>query len=225
MTDQEVLCFDVYGSTHNQHSIVETLAEVADVSLAVAEEMSELWVEHQIDYSMEVTLMDNYESWWSLTERAFEWVLDYYGIDLTAAEREEVMEAYNHLEFYEGIEPFERLSEAGHELYILSDGNPEMLETLAENSGFDEVVDGIVSVEEVGKFKPAPEVYHSIGDHVDRPAEECTMVATHTFDVAGAKNAGLDGILINRHRVPEHRLGFEPDLVVPSYAALADEIA
>lgn len=225
MSDGEVLCFDVYGSTHNQHSIVETLAEVADVSLAVAEEVSELWVEHQIDYSMEVTLMGEYESWWSLTERAFEWVLEYYGIDLTAAEREEVMNAYEHLEFYEGIEPFERLADAGHELYILSDGNPEMLATLAANSGFDEVVDGIVSVEEVGKFKPAPEVYRSIGNHVERPAEECTMVATHTFDVAGAKNAGLDGILINRHRVPEHRLGFEPNLVVPSYAALAEEIA
>jgi hypothetical protein len=55
MAETEVLCFDVYGSTHNQHSIVETLADVADVSLGVAEEMSELWVEHQIDYSMEVT--------------------------------------------------------------------------------------------------------------------------------------------------------------------------
>jgi hypothetical protein len=54
MAETEVLCFDVYGSTHNQHSIVETLADVADVSLGVAEEMSELWVEHQIDYSMEV---------------------------------------------------------------------------------------------------------------------------------------------------------------------------
>jgi 2-haloacid dehalogenase len=225
MAESEVLCFDVYGSTHDQHSIVETLAAVADVSLAVAEEMSELWVEHQIDYSMEVTLMNAYESWWSLTERALEWVLEYYGVDLTAGEREEVMNAYEHLEFYEGIEPFERLADAGHELYILSDGNPEMLETLAANSGFDAVLDGIVSVAEVGRFKPAPEVYRSIGDYVDRPAEECTMVATHTFDVAGGKNAGLDGILINRHRVPAHRLGFDPDLVVPSYAALADEIA
>jgi 2-haloacid dehalogenase len=77
----EVLCFDVCGSTHDQHSIVETLAEVADVSIDVAGEMSDLWIEHQIDYSMEVTLMDEYESWWSLTERALEWVLDYYGID------------------------------------------------------------------------------------------------------------------------------------------------
>ena len=104
MPDTEVLCFDVYGSTHDQHSIVETLAEVADVSIDVAEEMSELWVEHQIDYSMEVTLMDEYESWWSLTERAFEWVLDYYGLDLSEDERETVMDAYEHLEFYEGIE-------------------------------------------------------------------------------------------------------------------------
>jgi 2-haloacid dehalogenase len=42
MSEPEVLCFDVYGSTHDQHSIVETLAAVSDVSLAVAEKMSEL---------------------------------------------------------------------------------------------------------------------------------------------------------------------------------------
>jgi 2-haloacid dehalogenase len=100
-----------------------------------------------------------------------------------------------------------------------------MLATLAENSGFDAVLDGTVSVEAVGKFKPTPEVYRNVENYVDRPAEECTMVATHTFDVAGAKHAGLDGVLVNRHRVPPHRLGFEPDLVVPTYAALADELA
>ena len=135
------------------------------------------------------------------------------------------MSTYGHLELYNGIEPFERLTDAAHDLYLLSDGTPEMPETLAENSGFDAVIDGMVSVAEVSKFKPASEVYHRIGTYVDRPAEECTMIATHTLDVAGAKNAGLDGILINRHRVPEHRLGFEPDLVVPSYAALAGKIS
>ena len=62
MVETEALCFEVYGSTHNQHSIVETLADVADVSLGVAEAMSELRVEHRIDYSVEVTLMDAYES-------------------------------------------------------------------------------------------------------------------------------------------------------------------
>jgi len=51
------------------------------------------------------------------------------------------------------------------------------------------------------------------------------MVATHTFDVAGAQAAGMKTILIDRFGVPETRLGHTPDLVVDSYAELAEELS
>lgn len=221
----EVLCFDVYGSTHNQHSVVDTLVEVTGLSAPVARELSELWVDLQISYSMEVTLIGEYVSWWELTVESLEYALAYYGLELTEAERQRVMDAYEQLEPYEDLDHFGTLRDAGHELYVLSDGNLEMLETLAANTGFDEYLDGIVSVDDVEVFKPHPAVYENIENYVDRSVEECTMVATHTFDVAGAKAAGMNTILVNRFDVPPTRLGRTPDLVVDSYAELASELS
>ncbi|MCD2204579.1 haloacid dehalogenase type II [Halobacterium sp. KA-6] len=221
----QTLCFDIYGSVHNQHSIVETLNEIIDLPIHVLEDLSEMWVNHQISYSMEVSLMGEYQTWWDLTVHSLEYALEYYDISITAEEKDRIMDAYGHLEPYEDWEEFEKLRDAGHELYILSDGNPEMLRELASNTGFDEYLDGIVSVHETGKYKPHPDVYHNIENYADRPVEECTMVATHTFDVAGAQAAGMKTALVNRFSVPETRLGHTPDLVVDSYAELAEELS
>jgi 2-haloacid dehalogenase len=222
---KETLCFDIYGSVHNQHSITDTLQDVTGLPNPVVHEMSEMWVDHQISYSLEVTLMGEYETWWDLTVEALKYVLEYHNIDVTDDERDQIMYAYGHLEPYEDWEEFAKLSEAGHKLYILSDGNLEMLRTLADNTGLTQYLDDIVSVDDVEKFKPHPDVYQNIEDYADRPVEECTMVATHTFDIAGAQAAGMKTALVNRFGVPPTRLGHTPDLVVDSYAELAEELA
>ncbi|KYH24056.1 putative HAD-hydrolase [Halalkalicoccus paucihalophilus] len=221
----EVLCFDVYGSTHNQHSVTDTLEAVTGLPSPIVQDMSEMWVEYQISYSMEVTLMRDYRSWWDLTTESLDYVLDYYGVNLTDTEYQRVMEAYKHLEPYEDLANFGQLRDAGHELYILSDGNQDMLTELAENTGFDEYLTGIVSVEDVEVFKPHPKAYENIENYTDRSLEDCTMVATHTFDVAGAQAAGMKTILVNRFNVPATRLSHTPDMVVDSYAELADHLS
>ncbi|MFB6305064.1 MAG: haloacid dehalogenase type II [Haloferacaceae archaeon] len=221
----EALCFDVYGSTHDQGSVADALGDATGLPDDVAGEMARRWADSQLRYSMEVTLMDRYETWWELAARALDDVLAYYGVDLDDDERDAVLDTYNHLDPHEGWEPLRRLREAGHELYILSDGNPEMLETLAGNTGMDEHLDGIISVHEARAFKPAPEAYRTVLDHVDRELDECRMVATHLFDLAGAANVGMRTAFVNRHGVPDRYMGFSPDLTVPTYERLADELA
>ena len=90
---------------------------------------SHLWRETKIDPSRKIALMDetsgskreNYVTWWELMTRALDYALEYYGIDLDEETREEVIDAYDHLDPYEpSWESFERLQEAGYELYILS---------------------------------------------------------------------------------------------------------
>lgn len=220
----EALCFDVYGSTHDQHSTpVRRIRDVTGVAEPVAEDVSQRWAAEQLRYSFEVTMMDEYETWWSLAEQALEFSLAYHGLEVTGDEQETILEAYRHLDPYEDWRPFERLA-AEHDLYILSDGNPEMLETLARNTGLEEYLSGVVSAHAVRAYKPRPEVYEQLDRHVDGGLSACGMVATHQFDVAGAMNAGMDGLFVNRFGEPTSRLGFEPDHIVGSYAELADAL-
>lgn len=220
----EALCFDVYGSTHNQHSTPKRrVRDVTGVAEPVAETISRRWAAEQLRYSFEVTMMDEYQTWWALAEQALEYALAYHGLEVTADEQATILEAYQHLEPYEDWEAFDRLADE-YDLYILSDGNPEMLETLARNTGFEEYLSGIVSAHPVQAYKPRPEVYEQMAQHVDGGLGDCGMVATHQFDIAGAMNAGMDGIFVNRFGEPTSRLGFEPQLSVGSYAELANRI-
>ncbi len=223
----EVLCFDVYGSTHNQYSqpVIDAVEREVGVATPVADEIARAWIQRELRYTFEVTLMDDYETAWNLTEAALSYTLEYYGLDADEGTVRAIMAAYEHIEPYESWDSLERLQDAGHDLYILSNGDPEMLETLAANTGMDEHLDGIVSAQEVRAYKPCSEVYTNMQSHVDRDIEECRMVATHLFDLAGAAHTGMQTAFVDRYNVPARRIDFEPDITVPTYGRLADELA
>jgi 2-haloacid dehalogenase len=236
LTDVEALCFDMYCTTHDTHSVTATLREATDRPDAVIDAVSHLWRETKIDLSRKIALMDetegsergNYVTWWELMTRALDYALEYYGIDFDDGTREEVIDTYNHLDPYEpGWESFERIQEAGYELYILSNGNYDMLDRLASNTGQDEYLNGLISGEEARAFKPHPAIYETAIDSLDRDPEQLLMVASHSWDTAGAANVGMQSAFVNRRHLPVEPLGAENtdfDLEVESFEELADEL-
>ena len=54
---------------------------------------------------------------------------------------------------------------------------------------------------------------------------EVLFVANHEFDVVGAQAAGMRAAFIDRRRRPFAAWPYQPDLVVPGMAALADLLA
>ena len=235
-TDVEALCFDMYCTTHDTHSVTAALREATDRPDEVIDEVFHLWRETKIDPSRKIALMDetsgskreNYVTWWELMTRALDYALEYYGIDLDEETREEVIDAYDHLDPYEpSWESFERQQEAGYEPYILSNGNYDMLDRLAGNTGQDEYLDGLISGKEARAFKPHPAIYETAIDTLDRDPEELLMVASHSWDTAGAANVGIHTAFVNRRHLPVEPLGVENtafDLTVESFEELADEL-
>jgi 2-haloacid dehalogenase len=54
----------------------------------------------------------------------------------------------------------EALKRQGIRLATLSNGEPKMLQTAAKSAGIHDLLDEIISVEEVKIFKPSPRVYN-----------------------------------------------------------------
>lgn len=84
-----------------------------------------------------------------------------------------------------------------------------MLERLAENTGQLDYLDGLISGEEVGTFKPHPAVYTNALNHVDCGMDDLLMVASHSWDVSGGANVGMRTAFVNRRHVPIEPLGSE----------------
>jgi 2-haloalkanoic acid dehalogenase type II len=55
-----------------------------------------------------------------------------------------------------------------------------------------------LSAEEAGWYKPRPEIYHTARDRAGANARELRFVAGAGYDAAGAAQAGLRAVLVNR---------------------------
>jgi 2-haloacid dehalogenase len=83
----------------------------------------------------------------------------------------------------------------------------------------------VLSVDEVGVYKPHPSVYELAVKAFGLPPERILFVSSNPWDAAGAKTFGFTVAWVNRAGAPFERLGVTPDLVVSDLAALAEAVA
>jgi len=95
---------------------------------------------------------------------------------------------------------------------ILSNGSPDILLPLVENSGLE--LDAVISVDELKVFKPAPQVYQLAVETLQ--TKNIGFVSSNCWDAIGAKSYGFTVYWINRSGAPVDRLGFKPDRVLRS---------
>ncbi|MDY6776183.1 MAG: haloacid dehalogenase type II [Halobacteria archaeon] len=225
MTRQdEALCFDMYGTLCDTSSVREEISDVFGITESFGASVDELWRRKQLQYSYQSAQMGEYETFWEITSKALDYSVDFYSLDASSDETERLMEAYDSLDpFPDSLDALDSLSD-GYRLAVLSNGNPDMLERLAENTGIDGYVDDIISADEVSDFKPSPVVYENAADRLDRQIGNCRLVSSNAWDIAGASQAGMATAWVNRKTEPEERVGGEPDLVVESLSDLAEEL-
>ena len=100
-------------------------------------------------------------------------------------------------------------------LAILSNGEPKMLQAVAQSAGVTGLLDAIISVEDIKTFKPAPQVYELITTHLKVAATATGFVSSNNWDINGAGSAGLYTFWIQRSTAePQEELGFPARRIV-----------
>lgn len=131
------------------------------------------------------------------------------------------MDGWNYLSpFPECVNSMNKLSKK-YNLVALSNGDLYFLEHLVKNRiKFD--FDKIISVDEVGYFKPKPGVYRKAAHNLNMEPNEIIMVSANSFDVMGARTCGLRGIYVNRYNLPfeETIEKYKPDIIVSDFSEL-----
>jgi 2-haloacid dehalogenase len=116
------------------------------------------------------------------------------------------------------------LQAAGHRVAILTNGTAEATRVLLDRTALP--VGDVVSVDEVGAYKPARAPYeHAVSRLGGRP-DETVLVAAHAWDVLGAHAAGLRTVWV---RDVELRWPFPddgpPDRSAPDLSAVPAALA
>lgn len=117
-----------------------------------------------------------------------------------------------------------RLAQSGHRLITLTNGSTEVANLQVESAGLRDYLERVISVEEVGRFKPDASVYLYAAREMGVPVEETMLVASHDWDCAGAMKAGARAAFVSRPGITWGLPSEPPALVVADLGELADRL-
>lgn len=135
------------------------------------------------------------------------------GLDLDRKAADDIASGLASLPAFSDAAPALR-SLAGTPRAVLSNGTRDGLRSLLRGAGLERHFEHLLAADEVGRFKPAPEVYALAPSAFGADAGQTLLVSSNEWDVAGGQMAGLRGAFVARGRPVTAFLGVEPDLVV-----------
>jgi 2-haloacid dehalogenase len=215
----KALAFDAYGTLFDVFSVTALCEQLYPGN---GNQLAQIWRAKQLQYSFLRSLMGRHRDFWGLTEDGLTWATKSLHLDLTAEKKKQLMDAYLSLAAFPDVKPgLEMLKKQGVKLTILSNGEPKMLEAAAGSAGIRDLLDDIISVEDVKIFKPSPRVYYLVSERMKVTTPELGFVSSNSWDMNGAASAGLTTFWIQRSaaEVPEE-LGFQANAVVTAITDL-----
>lgn len=208
-----------------------TLVDVGAAETALADRVddpgsiSKQWRTRSLQYTFVANYTDSYKPFYEINRDALQYALASHGADIDAEERDSILAVYHELDVFDDVrDAIERINDAGYPCYVVSNGNPEMLESMTEHADLTDLIQDTVSADEVRTYKPAAEIYRHAAGRTGTPIEEIAHVAAGWFDVFGAMHAGMQGVWVNRSNNPWEPFGDTPDLTVEDIHGLADEL-
>ena len=211
--------FDAYG----------TLFDVYSVGLAAeqlfpghGQGLSQLWRNKQIEYTQLVTTSNHgahYQPFWALTRAALVYAIKKIAANARTewatgefdAKVEHLMNQYRHLSaFPENREVLQALKSRGVVTGILSNGDPAMLAVAVKSAGLDGLLDHVISVDAIRKYKTHPDAYALGLQATGLQARQIVFVSSNSWDALAATWYGYQTLWVNRQQLPFEELGTQP---------------
>jgi 2-haloacid dehalogenase len=212
-----IYVFDAYGTLFDVHSAVTRFR--TDIGQH-AETMSDMWRIKQLEYTWTRTLMGEYRDFRALTAEALDYAAARFG-GLSGSLREKLIAAYERLDaFPDAVPTLRRLKNSGAQTAILSNGTPDMLENAVHSAGLSSVIDRILSVDAVRRFKTAPETYALVDEAFGAPRGTVSFQSSNRWDIAGATKFGFRTVWINRARQADEYADLPPSAVLANLDGL-----
>lgn len=209
--------FDAYGTLFD---FASATGRCRDVLGERAQPLTALWRDKQLQYTWLRALQRRHADFWQVTGDALDYALDTLGL-ANAGLRERLMNLYLSLETFPEVPSVLReLKARGFATAILSNGAPPMLEAAVRSAGLEDLLDAVLSVEEVGVYKPHPEVYQLAVSRLGVAAREIAFQSSNAWDAYAASAFGMRVVWCNRYAQRAERLPGAPEAVVRSLEEL-----
>lgn len=212
--------FDAYGTLFNVATPVEKLAGTIGEK---ASDVAKLWRQKQLEYTWLRSLMGVHADFWTVTRDALDYTLEVYAIAEPGL-ADELMTLYLKLDAYEEVvAALSALRAKGKRCAILSNGSPSMLDSAVRHAGIEKMFEHVLSVEDVGIYKPSRRVYRLAMQKLQiADAPSICFVSANAWDAQAAAQFGFQAVRVMRTPGFNDRIPGRPATTVDSLSKLVE---
>lgn len=215
-----VLLFDV-NETLLDLRVLDPIFERAFGNETVRRE----WFGLVLRNAMMLTMIGDHRDFLAVGVASLDMLASQHQVSLRQSDRDAIRQTMSSLPPHDDVVAnLERLHEAGYRMAALTNSPPEAAQRQLDHAGIAPFMEKIMSVEAVGRFKPAREVYEMAASELGISTPQMRMVAAHDWDVAGAMAAGCAGALLLRPGAALNPLVRTPDIVERDFHRLTERI-
>ncbi len=204
--------FDAYGTLFDVAAAArEAAEEPGNEDLArVWQKLANDWRLKQLQYTWLRAVIGDHTDFWEVTQNGLDWAMEASGLESPEL-RERLLQLYWELSAYPEVPAMlATLKQNNMNTAILSNGSPEMLSGAVDSAAIGGVLDDVLSVEDVGVFKPHGSVYELVCKRFDCDRSEVLFVSSNGWDAAAAAGFGFVTAWVNRAGEPVDRLPSKP---------------
>jgi 2-haloacid dehalogenase len=214
-----VVLFDVFGTMFQLDPIGKKLEEIGLPGAL------KLWFARTLRDAFAIEAAGSFRTFREVAGGALEVLLVENGREPDRKVIGRVLDTFKELPAWPDLEPaLERLRERGVRLATLGNGSTEVVRALLERAGVASLFEASISVEEVKHWKPHPAPYqHALGT-LGVEAGEAALIAAHSWDILGARRAGLAGAWVSRLEKRFHPAMEQPSLSGDSIAEVVEKL-
>lgn len=212
------ICFDALGTLFDLDPLLEEIDQLVGFGAGVdfeARLMPWMWL---------LTAADRYQPVTDLARSALAAAAAEHRARLDDATLDSLVSRLDRLPMFQGAaDALRELRPA--RLAVLANSCEATATALVENAGVADCVRHLLCSDQVGRYKPAPQVYALSSVAFGVSSDRVLLVSAHDWDVAGAHMAGMRTAWVANGRRETPVAGIAADIVVPSLSALPDALA
>jgi 2-haloacid dehalogenase len=217
LTGIKACVFDAYGTLFDFATAAQKCRDVLGDDI---EKLTALWRDKQLQYTWLRAAQHRHADFWQVTGDALDYTLETLHIDKPRL-RDCLMKLYLTLDPFPDVpDALKQLKAAGLRTAILSNGSPMMLDAAVKAAKLEPMLDAVLSVEEIGVFKPDPRVYQLAVDRLGISALAIAFQSSNAWDAYAASAFGMKVVWCNRYGQRPERLPGAPDREIRSLAEL-----
>lgn len=216
----ELLVFDVNETLLDMSPLKIDFEDVFGTADAMGE-----WFARLLHGSLVSNQLDDYRAFGVIGVEALLLVAERRGITIDEATATELVTRLAILPAHLDVIPaLERLLDAGFRTAALTNGSTKAANVQIENAGLHTFIQRVISVEEIGRFKPDAATYRHAAQVMDVHVSKAMLISAHDWDVSGALGAGASAAFVRRPGCMWSLPGPMPEVVGADLREIADQV-